>query len=169
MAKHGHCKFHFFGLLHLDPSASAKHNWAAGGCRHSHYVAKVENVQGKQVIEWYVVKDNVKRLSCADGKCPSEEAWIKFYDGEHDKDVAARLRGEEQRSQRAVTEVLKDSVKVQALAAQQEKIKARREGSDYDPVERARGVVEHLNALNQAKADTGAGKRKFNLFANKKK
>jgi len=131
---------------------------------------KKEKVQhGKQLVEWYEVKDDVRRLSCADNKCASEEAWVKFYDGEHNKDVAARQRGEALRDQRTVVEVLGDSVKVQARAARDDKIKARREGADYDPVEHAKGVAEHLNALQQVKAETSAGKRKYNLFSSKKK
>jgi len=165
MAKHGHCKFHFFGMLQLDPATGSKYDWAGGGCKRFHYVVRQAD---NNKIEWYRLKEGVPRLACADSKCASQEAWIKFYDSEHDKDVKARLRGEEQRAQRATTELLKDSVKVQAFAAQKEKIQARREGADYDPVERAKGVVEHLNALNQTKADAGK-KPKFNLFANKKK
>jgi len=174
MAKHGHCRFQFFSLLHSRPNTGTKYTWAARGCKHVHYVAMKKDLLPtpmangvRQQVQWFCVKEDCPRLTCAEKLCASEEAWIKLYDDEHNKDVAARIQGEAKRDQRAVEEVLGDSVKVQARAAKEDKIKARREGTGYDPVERADKVAEHLNAMRQVKAESGTGGRKFNLFKKK--
>ena len=130
LAKHGHCRFHFFGLLNKVAN-DLPYPWAADGCRRMHCVPhRVRNDKGEDTgkINWYMLKDDQLRLHCADAKCATQQAGIKFYDEEHKKDVEAKKRSEAARDQRAVVETLQDSVKVQARVAVEVKARPRRHG-----------------------------------------
>lgn len=152
LAKHGHCKQHFFHLLNTRATGDMNpYPWAAEGCRWTHYVPSREVDNGGKPtgkVKWYVLKDNVERLSCADGK--TEAQWIAFYNDQHAQDVDAKRRSDAARDQKAIGEVLHDSAVVQARAARDEKIKARREGTEYNPVEFANGLAPHLQLENQS-------------------
>ena len=170
MAKHGHCRFHFFGLLN-KVSPGLPYPWAGDGCRRLHCVPhRVRNDKGEDTgrVNWYVLKDDHLRLECADKKCATQQAWVKYYDDEHKKDVEAKKRSEAARDQRAVVETLQDSVKVQARVALQEKVKARRDGTAYDPVEHAKGIAQHLDLARLTKAEGKEKPRQYNLFSKKK-